>query len=93
MMGLTYPRLEQIVALSLIIGATMTYQVAAQETAKELLAIQIRDQGKRCDTPVSAKRDTKHSKADVTVWVLRCETRSYRMTLTPDMAARVQRLN
>jgi len=86
-------RIGQIAALALVFSATAVVGVGAQETAKELLAIQIRDQGQRCDTPVSAKRDAKHSKADVSVWVLRCEHRSYRMTLMPDMAARVQRLN
>jgi hypothetical protein len=79
--------------LALIINATVVFEVAAQETAKELLAIQIRDQGQRCDKPVSAKRDAKRSKPDTAVWVLRCENRSYRMILSPDMAARVQRLN
>jgi hypothetical protein len=79
--------------LALIINATVIFEVAAQETAKELLAIQIRDQGQRCDKPVSAKRDAKRSKPDTAVWVLRCEHRSYRMILSPDMAARVQRLN
>jgi hypothetical protein len=93
MIAPTYPRIGQTVVLALVFSGTAVFEVAAQETAKELLAIQIREQGKRCDTPVSAKRDAKHSKADVSVWVLRCETRSYRMTLTPDMAARVQRLN
>jgi hypothetical protein len=77
----------------IIINATGTLEVVAQETAKELLAIQIRDQGQRCEKPVSAKRDAKHSKPDAAVWVLRCEHRSYRMVLSPDMAARVQRLN
>jgi hypothetical protein len=93
MIAPTYPRIGQIAAFSLVISATAVFGVAAQETAKELLAIQIRDQGQRCEKPVSAKRDAKHSRADVSVWVLRCEHRSYRMTLTPDMAARIQRLN
>ena len=83
----------RVVILSLVFSTVTAQQVSAQETAKELLAIQISDQGYRCDKPVSAKRDAKHSKADVSVWVLRCEHRSYRMMLTPDMAARVQRLN
>ena len=87
-------RIGAIVVLSLVISATSMFGIAdAQETAKELLAIQIRDQGQRCEKPVSAKRDAKHSRADVSVWVLRCEHRSYRMMLTPDMAARIQRLN
>jgi hypothetical protein len=93
MIAPAYLRIGQIAALTLAFSATAIFEVAAQETAKELLAIQIRDQGQRCEKPVSAKRDAKRSKPDAAVWVLRCEHRSYRMTLSPDMAARVQRLN
>ena len=89
-MGPTY--LGRIAILLLVVSTATAHCVSAQETAKDLLAIQIRDQGYRCDKPVSAKRDEKRSKADVSVWVLRCETRSYRMRLAPDMAARVQLL-
>ena len=89
--------LGRIAILSLVFSAVAAHRVSAQETvketAKELLAIQIRDQGYRCDKPVSAKRDKKHSGPDVAVWVLRGEKNTYRMRLAPDMAARVQRLN
>lgn len=64
----------------------------AQETAKGLLAVQVRSQGQVCDNPISATRDKKHSAPDVAVWVLRCENNSYRVRLAPDMAARIQRL-
>jgi hypothetical protein len=64
----------------------------AQETAKGLLAVQVRSQGQVCDNPISATRDKKRSAPDVSVWVLRCETNSYRVRLAPDMAARIQRL-
>ena len=82
-------RLAGIVA-ALIVIALLPQNVSAQETAKGLLAIQLRSQGYPCDVPVSASR--KSAKGDVSVWVLRCDHNSYRMTLTPDMAARVQRL-
>jgi hypothetical protein len=39
----------------------------AQETAKGLLAIQVRSQGQVCDNPISATRDKKHSAPDVSV--------------------------
>jgi hypothetical protein len=84
-------RVVCIVCVQIAIAAS-AQGVSAQETAKELLAIQIRSQGYRCDMPVSAKRDQKHSGPDVSVWILRCEQNSYRMRLAPDMAARVQRL-
>lgn len=64
----------------------------AQETAKGLLAVQVRSQEQVCDHPIRATKDKKRSAADVSVWVLRCENNSYRVRLMPDMAARIQRL-
>jgi hypothetical protein len=95
-MSVTNMRAICVAALQLVIAsfiATLAQSASAQETAKGLLAIQARSQGYVCDSPVSAKRDKKHSGPDTAVWVLRCENNSYRMRLTPDMAARVQRLN
>jgi hypothetical protein len=91
-MSFTLTRAICVVALQLVI-ATLAQSASAQETAKGLLAVQARAQGYVCDSPVSAKRDKKHSGPDVAVWVLRCEDNSYRMRLAPDMAARVQQLN
>ena len=44
------------------------------------------------DKPISAKRDAKRAQPDAAFWVLRCERNSYTMRLSPDMAARIQRL-
>jgi len=63
---------------------------SAQDTAKGLLATQVRAQGYRCDKPISAKKDVKRSRPDEAFWVLRCEHKSYTMRLTPDMAANIQ---
>ena len=84
--------LSMTVVMGLLIATALPPPASAQETAKSLLAIQLRAQGYKCDKPVSAKRNDKLSKADVSVWVLKCEHRSYNMTLAPDMAARVQQL-
>jgi hypothetical protein len=65
----------------------------AQEASPEILAAQLRLQGHRCDQPVTAQRDAQLSKPDETVWILRCGNASYRMRLTPDMAARVEKLD
>jgi hypothetical protein len=70
----------------------LAQSASAQETAKELLAIQAHAQGYKCDKPISAKRDAKRSQPDQAFWVLRCERNSYTMRLSPDMAARIQRL-
>ena len=66
---------------------------AAQATPPETLAAQLRLQGHRCDEPVAAQRDAELSKPDEIVWNLRCGNASYRMRLTPDMAARVEKLD
>jgi hypothetical protein len=65
----------------------------AQIAPPETLAAQLRLQGYLCDEPVTAQRDTQLSKPDETVWNLRCGNASYRMRLTPDMAARVEKLD
>ena len=74
--------------------ATTTFVAAAeQETAKEIIAAQIRMQGFTCDRPDNAVRDQNLSKPNETVWVLTCEANTYRVTLIPDMAARVERID
>jgi hypothetical protein len=65
----------------------------AQATPPETLAAQLRLQGHRCDEPVTAKQDAQLSKPNETVWNLRCSNASYRMRLTPDMAARIENLD
>ena len=81
-----------MIATAAVATLTSANGAFAQETAKGLLAIQVRSQGQVCDNPISATRDKKHSAPDVSVWVLRCEKNSYRIRLAPDMAARIQRL-
>ncbi|MFL5022019.1 MAG: hypothetical protein ACJ8B9_07740 [Microvirga sp.] len=42
---------------------------------------------------MTAQRDAQLSKPDEVVWNLRCGNASYRMRLTPDMAARIEKLD
>jgi hypothetical protein len=65
---------------------------AAGEAPKDTIAAQIRIQGFACDKPQSAVKDTKRSKPDEAVWVLKCSNAAYRIRLIPDMAAQVERL-
>ncbi|GEO18024.1 hypothetical protein [Microvirga aerophila] len=65
----------------------------AQATPPDTLAAQLRLQGHRCDEPVTAQRDAQLSKPDEVVWNLRCSNASYRMRLTPDMAAWIEKLD
>jgi len=62
------------------------------ETLQSMLAAQIRMQGFTCDRPLGAARDSKRSRPDRGVWVLRCNNASYRVTRAPDMAAKIQSL-
>jgi hypothetical protein len=62
----------------------------AQETVQSMLAAQIRTQGFSCDKALGATKDTKRSKPDHEVWVLRCGNATYRVSRAPDLAAKVQ---
>jgi len=64
----------------------------AGETPQSMLAAQIRMQGFTCDQPLGASRDTKRSRPDRGVWVLKCSNATYRITRAPDMAAKVDPL-
>ena len=66
---------------------------ALDESSKDVIAAQIRDQGYTCDTPQSATRDEQASRPDEAVWILQCETAKYRVRLDPDMAAKVERID
>lgn len=77
-------------ALAAFGGAAMC--LPGDELTPDLLASQIRDQGFACDTPKSAEREVKTSKPNEAVWILKCENDTYRMTIVPDMAAKVEKL-
>lgn len=65
----------------------------ASETPPGILAVQLRSQGYACDRPQSATRDAERSRPDQAVWILKCENITYRMQLTPGMAAKVERID
>jgi hypothetical protein len=56
----------------------------------EVIAAQIRTQGFRCDKALTAERVSHEPNG--AVWVLRCNNATYRVRLTPDMGARVERI-
>jgi hypothetical protein len=78
-----------LAAVTVMAGAS----ASAQEDPTNIVADQIRAQGYKCDSPQSAKRDAQASKPDEAVWILQCESGSYRVRLIPDMAATVERLD
>ena len=69
-----------------------TATMVASETPQSMLAAEIRMQGFTCDKPLGALRDTKRSRPDRAVWVLKCSNATYRITRAPDMAAKVEPL-
>ena len=81
-----------LAALAALTGAGV-FTASAQEDATNIVADQIRAQGYKCDSPQSAKQDTQASKPDEAVWILQCESGSYRVRLIPDMAATVEKID
>jgi hypothetical protein len=65
---------------------------AQLEGPAQTIAAQIRMQGFRCDDPRDAQHEKQLSRPNEQVWVLRCGNATYRITMIPDMAARVERL-
>ena len=78
---------------ALIAGAGSAMCDSADEPTPDLLASQIRDQGFTCDKPKSATHEAKQSKPNEEVWILTCENDTYRMTVVPDLAAKVEKIN
>jgi hypothetical protein len=62
----------------------------AQDTSISIIAAQVRLQGHTCNEPRRAERDMLASRPNETVWTLTCENATYRVTLVPDMAARIE---
>ena len=77
-------------ALAAFGGAAMC--LPGDEPTPDLLASLIRDQGFACSKPKSAEREVKTSRPNEAVWVLQCENDTYRMTVIPDMAAKIEKL-
>lgn len=82
-----------IFGLAFVAGIGPALCQSADEPTMDLLASQIRDQGFKCDTPKSAQNEAKQSKPNETVWILTCEHDTYRMTVVPDLAAKVEKLD
>jgi len=74
-------------------GALWLASAAAQEeSSADIIAVQIRKQGFACEEAQKAVRDRDASAPNAAVWILRCNNATYRVRLTPDMAAEVERI-
>jgi hypothetical protein len=58
--------------------------------ARSILADQVREQGHACGNAIEAHRDADLSRPDMPVWILSCSNATYRITVRPDMAARIE---
>ena len=77
---------------AVLFGPQVRAQPVVEETPQTMLSAQIRTQGFSCDKALGATRDKKRSRPDRAVWVLKCSNASYRVTRSPDLAAKVEPL-
>jgi len=75
--------------LLLAVGVGAPDMALAQETPVNIIAAHVRLQGYTCNEPRSAERNAQASKPNEAVWLLVCENATYRVTLVPNMAARI----
>ncbi len=84
--------LSAIIVVASFLTTNAFAEDAAYEPPMDLLAAQLRDQGFACDKPDKAEMDQKASKPNETVWVVACKGELYRMTVIPNMAAKVEKV-
>jgi hypothetical protein len=76
--------------LLLVLGCLSPVTVFAQETAKVVVAAQIRSQGYVCDKPRAATPLPQRSRPDEEAWLLQCKNATYQVRLIPHKAAVVK---
>ncbi len=89
---------SSVLVLSVIVAALASASGppiggAHAETTAEVLAVQVRSQGLACNKALQATRDTKLSKPDYDVWVLKCDNATYRLGRYPDLPAKIEKLS
>ena len=84
----------QVFLVAALISASGPFvRVATAESDADILAVQIRSQGHDCDKPQQATRDSKLSKPDYDVWVVKCENATYRFGRYPNLPANIEKLS
>lgn len=89
--GLLLSSAGLVAAFALLPAPGLPLTVQAAEVPKEIIAAQIRRQGYSCPNAKSARR-AGETPLDDARWILDCDGVSYRVTLVPDMAAKVEQL-
>jgi|tagenome__1003787_1003787.scaffolds.fasta_scaffold18497161_1 hypothetical protein len=90
------PQVAQWVLLVTLMSAAnpaTPQQPGVTEGPAGILAVQLRQQGHRCDEPARAEPDAARSRPDERAWVVKCANASYRMRLMPNMAALIEPLD
>jgi hypothetical protein len=84
-----------LAASAIIAGLSASSAIADDglEAPMDLLASELRDQGHDCDHPKKAELDQKASKPNERVWTVECKGIRYRMTVVPDLAAKIEKLD
>jgi hypothetical protein len=80
-------------AIAAGVSASSAFADSGLEPPMDLLAAQLRTQGYACDHPDSASLDTNVSKPNAKVWIVACKGVHYRMTVVPDLAAKIEKLD
>lgn len=83
--------LPAAVAMLGLCAAAAAGAALAQERPADVLAAAVRTQGFPCDKPLNAEREGQAA-ADQPVWILRCDTGAYRVRLSPNRTAQVERV-
>jgi hypothetical protein len=80
-----------LTAAIVILGTCLSAeaQTSNVEKPRDMLAAQIRMQGFVCDKPLAAIKNSRRSKPDRAVWILKCSNASYQVGRAPDMAAKI----
>jgi hypothetical protein len=86
-------RVLMILSVTAALSGAGLFAASAQEDPTNIVADQIRSQGYACDAPQTATRDPQASRPDEQVWLLQCESGTYRVRLVPDMAAKVEKID
>lgn len=82
-----------ISALAVGLLASSAVAESGLEPPMDLLAAQLRTQGYACDHPDSAHLVADASKPNAKVWIVACKGVNYRMTVVPDLAAKIEKLD
>jgi hypothetical protein len=80
-----------VLAAAALAAPVLVPQALAQEGPVDVLAAQVRQHGHECVEPQGATRDGMPT-ADKTTWILRCKNASYRVQLSPNRNAVVERI-